>query len=203
MGRPCFCKYLVDESIVVLLAGFGALQELMVIFSQRSRIFFHSPGARTTTSNPRVGTITRMIMHTLATLLTLLGANALPIILRGPHESNGLNSSAPSTWRKANEYSSSDCSGSMSWEHHSPSLSQVYMDDTSHSVYLAWSNGKGWKAFSDHNREGDTTWCEGVDMGYVPRNIGCINLDSWVDRQAVKGEEEMLRRVKCLWYDTE
>lgn len=144
-----------------------------------------------------------IVLSLLLTLLSFLSCiSALPVLVNSPHNVNGSDSSAPATWRKANEYISHDCSGPMSWEHHSPSLSQVYMDDTSHSVYLAWSTGKGWKAFSEHNRDGDTTWCEGVDMGYVPRNIGCINLDSWVDRQAIKGEEEMLRRMKCLWYDT-
>ncbi|KAI0159545.1 hypothetical protein GGR57DRAFT_499873 [Xylariaceae sp. FL1272] len=77
----------------------------------------------------------------------------------------------PRAWPKANEYKSGDCGGPMNYEHHSPFLKDVTMDDTSHSVYLA---GGTWELHSGKTENGGS--CNGAWLGVS--DGGCVNLDN-------------------------
>ncbi|PSR73977.1 hypothetical protein BD289DRAFT_487504 [Coniella lustricola] len=84
-----------------------------------------------------------------------------------------------STLPKANEYSSPDCTGALNYGHHSAFLTNVNMDATSHSVYLATPDDTyEWVAWSGAN-------CGGTKWGALPNE--CNNLD-----RAVAG------RITCV-----
>ncbi|KUI71821.1 hypothetical protein VM1G_11828 [Cytospora mali] len=82
---------------------------------------------------------------------------------------------------KANEYTSSDCSGTMNYEHHASNLVDVTMDDTSHSVYLA---GGDWSGFSEKTSDGGSCYGD-----YIRLYGACNGLD-----QAVGSSN----RIKCV-----
>ncbi|KAK4142234.1 uncharacterized protein C8A04DRAFT_30193 [Dichotomopilus funicola] len=70
---------------------------------------------------------------------------------------------------KANEYTSTDCSGDLNFGHHSDTLTDVTMDDTSHSVFMA---GGEWAGYSQKGSGG----CSGEMLGTMEG--GCNNLDT-------------------------
>ncbi|KAK3306175.1 uncharacterized protein B0T15DRAFT_575366 [Chaetomium strumarium] len=83
---------------------------------------------------------------------------------------------------KANEYKSGDCNpDSLNFGHHSSSLKEVTMDDTSHSVFLA---GGEWAGFSQKGSEG----CSGELLGTM--KSGCNNLDT-----------DKAKRVACVKFN--
>ena len=61
-------------------------------------------------------------------------------------------------------------SGSLNYGHHSGLLTDVTMDDTTHSVYLS---GADWMGFSD--KESDGGRCSGFPIGV---GQGCNNLET-------------------------
>ncbi|KAL9489839.1 hypothetical protein ACSS6W_002116 [Trichoderma asperelloides] len=79
------------------------------------------------------------------------------------------------TLPKANEYKSGDCSGNINFGHHSGDVTDVTMDDTSHSVYLAASGKNTWEAWDGKTYNGGG--CTGNYLGLVP-HLSCLNLDN-------------------------
>ncbi|ROW15710.1 hypothetical protein VPNG_02131 [Cytospora leucostoma] len=82
---------------------------------------------------------------------------------------------------KANEYTSTDCSGTINYPHHSSSLIDVTMDDSSQSVYLA---GGEWSGFSDKTSDGGSCYGDSI------RLYGACNPLA----QSVGGSD----RIKCV-----
>ncbi|KAJ5773222.1 hypothetical protein N7457_008118 [Penicillium paradoxum] len=88
--------------------------------------------------------------------------------------------SVQAAWPKANEYRSTNCGGSLNYGHHSLTLTDVTMDDTTGSVYLS---GAHWMGYSDKTSNGGK--CSGSALGVM--NDKCNALNS-----------KFSRRVKCV-----
>ncbi|KAH6891533.1 hypothetical protein B0T10DRAFT_560775 [Thelonectria olida] len=82
---------------------------------------------------------------------------------------------------KANEYTDHACTN-FNYGHHSQYLTDVFMDETTHSVYL--NGGYGfwtgtqyeWLAYSEKGSDGVT--CRGEFLGRLPSDGDCVNLDA-------------------------
>ena len=67
-------------------------------------------------------------------------------------------------------------SGSLNFGHHSNSLGDVTMDDSSNSVYLAnEARGTNWEFWDGKTNNGGT--CAGVKLGLAP-HLECNNLNN-------------------------
>jgi len=90
------------------------------------------------------------------------------------------------TQPKANEYKSTDCSGSINFAHKNFDLEDVTMDDTSHSVYLAVTGDDTWQAWSDKTSNGGS--CTGTNLGTFS-HLDCNDLDTTFSS-----------RIRCVRY---
>ncbi|KAF4333205.1 small secreted [Fusarium beomiforme] len=89
---------------------------------------------------------------------------------------------------KANEYTDHACSN-FNYGHHRQDLTDVTMDDTTHSVYLNGGNGfwtgtkYEWRGYSEKSNGK----CSGKKLGSLPSGGDCVNLDA-----------HFPQRIKCV-----